>query len=164
MEITWAPWRVEYILAPKSDACVFCPMQSPGNDRQQLILWRGQSSFCVLNRFPYNPGHLMIAPYAHTEDLAGVGSAVQQELIWAMGEAMQILRSTLKADGLNCGLNLGQTAGAGVLGHLHFHVVPRWNGDTNFLPVLAQTRSMPEYLDETYAKLAPAFANLNRGG
>jgi ATP adenylyltransferase len=163
VEALWAPWRMEYIKQAKDGACIFCPLVDVTNAPHDLILWRGQSVFCLLNRYPYNPGHLMVAPYDHVDAIAELPASTQQELIWLLGEANALLERVLTPAGLNCGLNLGRTAGAGVLGHLHFHSVPRWEGDTNFFPVLSGTRSLPEYLDETYQKLLPAFSQLQGG-
>ncbi|MBI2342988.1 MAG: HIT domain-containing protein [Deltaproteobacteria bacterium] len=166
MKALWAPWRMEYIAAPKprGGECLLCALQTTGDERSRLILWRGPSACCILNRYPYNPGHLMVSPYAHTDQLAALPAATQQELIWMLGEASAIALRVLRAEGLNCGMNIGRTAGAGIVDHLHFHIVPRWNGDTNFLPVLADTKAMPQYLDETYRALAPDFAALPGGG
>lgn len=165
MDALWAPWRMEYIhQAHQTADCVFCPMRQVSDDPTQRILWRGEQTLIVMNRYPYNPGHLLIVPYDHTDDLLALTAPAREELTWALGQCVAMVKATLGAAGVNCGMNLGRTAGAGVPGHLHFHVVPRWDGDHNFLPVLGQTKSMPEYLDETYATLAPAFAQLQRGG
>lgn len=162
MDVLWAPWRMEYIDTPKPPACVFCAMRQALPAPNDYVLWRGQAVFCVLNRYPYNPGHLMVVVGEHTDRLAQLPAATQQELMWVFGQAVEIVRTVLKPTGLNAGLNIGREAGAGIVDHLHFHIVPRWAGDTNFMPVLAETRAMPEHLAETYRKLAPAFATLER--
>lgn len=163
MDLLWAPWRMEYIDAPKTSGCVFCAMQNAAPQSDDLMLWRGDSVFCVMNRYPYNPGHIMVVLHEHTDQLSRVSAAAQQEFIWLFGQAMDIVRTVLQADGINAGVNVGLAAGAGVINHLHFHIVPRWQGDTNFLPVLGTTRAMPEYLTDTYRQLAPAFAGLKQG-
>lgn len=163
MENLWAPWRMEYIKASdKTKSCVFCDILPAGNDRERLILWRGESTYCVMNRYPYNPGHLLIIPNQHTDELPLLPTETQHEMIWLLSETTKIVKQVLKAENMNVGMNIGRSAGAGVLGHMHFHVIPRWNGDTNFLPVLDETRSLPEYLDDTYETLYPAFSKLTR--
>ncbi len=165
MDVLWAPWRMEYIGSEKSTGCVFCELSaSRQHDPDDLVLWRGTDVYCVLNRYPYNPGHILVVINAHTDQLESLPASAQQELIWTFGKAMAIVQSVLKPEGINGGLNVGRAAGAGVLNHLHFHIVPRWSGDSNFLPVLGATKSMPEYLADTYAKLAPAFAVLQPEG
>lgn len=156
-----------FIAAPKADGCVFCAICAGKEDPAEYVLWRGTEAMCLLNKYPYNPSHLLILPYQHGDDLAALPLAAQQELMWLMGRSMRILRETVGAEGINCGLNQGAVGGAGIREHLHFHVIPRWNGDTNFLPLLAETKSMPEHLEATYARLAPAFAAVTapmRGG
>lgn len=161
MDTLWAPWRMAYIDRPKeADGCVFCPMATVGDDRSRLILWRGRTTFCVMNLYPYNPGHLLCIPYQHAAKLDGLPSATQQELIWLMGRSVTLLEQQIGATGCNLGLNVGKAGGAGIPSHLHFHVVPRWDGDHNFMPVLAGTKSLPEYIDETYQRLLPGFAQL----
>lgn len=148
---------MEFIKAPKTGECVFCPMQHASDDRALLILWRGKHCFCVMNKYPYNPAHVLVMPYVHGADISALPADAQRELMWAMGKAMDCLTKAVGAQGMNCGLNYGQVGGAGVLDHLHFHIVPRWQGDCNFLPIFGDTKSLPEYLDETYAQLLPVF-------
>ncbi len=163
MDTLWAPWRMEYIQSAAASGCVFCPMQDRGKDRERLILWRGTHTFCVMNRYPYNPGHLLVLPYQHTDDLLALDGLARDELMWLLAQSIAVVQKTLLPEGVNCGMNLGKMAGAGVLGHAHFHILPRWNGDTNFLPLLGATKSMPEYLDDTYQTLAGGFAALSKG-
>lgn len=161
MERLWAPWRMSYVSgAHDSGDCLFCDTLASGDDAGRLVLWRGPLAFIMLNRFPYAYGHLMIAPVAHTADPAGLGPAEGRELMRLVGESTRRLSEALRPHGFNVGMNLGRVAGAGIEHHLHIHVVPRWNGDTNFMPVLADVRVMPEHLAATFAALAPRFATI----
>jgi len=160
MQRLWAPWRMEYIQEarePVREACIFCALPRAQADRDNLILWRGRWVFTILNKFPYNPGHLMVAPYTHTADLDALCPEELTDLMHGVRRAVGCLRAAMHPDGYNMGINLGLTAGAGVPGHVHFHVVPRWEGDHNFMPVLAETKVMPEHLRRTYDKVAPLF-------
>ena len=157
MENLWAPWRMEYILGKREPYCIFCPEGNGHTDEERLILHRGRLVMVMMNKFPYNNGHLLVAPWrhvAHLEEL--VGEEMTQIMQW-LKITTQILKKIMHPDGFNVGLNLGSAAGAGVEGHLHFHVVPRWQGDTNFLTVFADVRSIPEHLKQTYEKLLPYF-------
>jgi len=140
----------------KSDVCVFCRMiaQDPECDPQNYVLYRGQRTFAVLNLYPYNNGHLMVLPYDHLADLELLADEVQADLMRLVAYFVALIRRAMSPSGFNIGLNLGKAAGAGIDDHLHIHVVPRWFGDTNFMPVIAETRVIPEWLDDTYAKLA----------
>ncbi|OGQ04644.1 MAG: hypothetical protein A2W61_00910 [Deltaproteobacteria bacterium RIFCSPLOWO2_01_44_7] len=164
MDKLWAPWRMEYIqdtrVKTEEGECIFCHLAKQTPDDKSLVLARGKESYVVMNRFPYNCGHLLIVPYQHTANLSDLSKEGQQETIWLLDKSLQILEECMKATGFNCGLNLGKNAGGGILDHFHWHVVPRWQGDTNFLPVLAQAKPMPEYLSETYKKLEKGFQNL----
>jgi ATP adenylyltransferase len=164
MEQIWAPWRSRYILGKKSSQCLFCAKASQkneegleSNDEQNYVLLRGKSCFVLLNTFPYNPGHLMIAPYQHTGKLADLSRDVLTELMETTCRCQQILEKAMKPEGLNIGFNVGKTAGAGIADHVHQHIVPRWEGDTNFMPVLSDTRVLSEGLGEVYAKLLKAL-------
>jgi ATP adenylyltransferase len=161
MEILWAPWRMAYIeREPPSEGeetCIFCDAAKPGGDRQDLLIHRSKLAICMLNRFPYNPGHLMVAPQRHGGDLVNLKEG---ELLAVMEElklATRILQQELHCEGLNGGWNQGRAAGAGIEAHLHFHLVPRWNGDTNFMPILADVKVVPEHLEATAVKLREAF-------
>lgn len=162
MDTLWAPWRLDYITADKPSGCVLCTLPAAQQDPENLILWRGAHSYVIMNRYPYNCGHLMVVLNNHVDILHQLEASVQTELMWATGECVRILQEVLGAQASNCGMNLGWDAGAGIVGHLHMHVVPRWRGDNNFFPVIADTKSLPEYLAKTYEKLQPAFLNLKK--
>lgn len=157
MDTLWAPWRMVYVENNGSSGCIFCEASASRQDEKTLILYRGRSVFIQMNLYPYNPGHVMIAPYRHLGELQKLSADEQLDLIQEVTRSTTILRETMNADGFNLGMNLGKVAGAGVEHHLHLHVVPRWNGDTNFMPVIAETKVIPEALSATYRKLAPVF-------
>jgi ATP adenylyltransferase len=148
---------MEFILGEKEKGCIFCNRVQRQNDREDLILSRGKESFVLLNKYPYNNGHIMIVPNKHTDDMGQLGSDTLAELLTSIDQWSKVMKSALKAQGFNIGLNLGDAAGAGVRDHLHFHLVPRWIGDTNFMPVLSDTRVMPEALEKTYDSLKKAW-------
>jgi len=149
----WAPWRIEYILSKKGGGCIFCVKPSEKEDKKSLILHRSERSIVMLNRFPYNSGHLMVAPMKHTGNLEELTGKELADLSSLVRRVVSLLRQTMAPQGFNIGMNIGQVAGAGITDHLHFHVVPRWSGDTNFMPVLTDTAIVPESLEETYEKL-----------
>ncbi|MFH0944094.1 MAG: HIT domain-containing protein [Planctomycetota bacterium] len=153
----WAPWRMAYIDRPRTTGCLLCDLARDDDDRTNLILCRGPRAYVLMNRFPYNNGHLMIVPYRHCAELDQVSADDSLEIMQEVQRATRILHQAFGAEGFNVGLNLGKAAGAGIAEHIHMHVVPRWVGDTNFMPVLADTRVMPDYLEATYAKLVPFF-------
>ena len=160
MESLHAPWRIEYILAPKpqSDTSLFTRIAQSSDDEANYVIARDRACFALLNKYPYNGGHLMIVPYKQAADLNGL---TDEELgdLWKLAQrCVNALTALMKPDGFNIGINLGKVAGAGVEGHLHIHIVPRWNGDTNFMPVLANTRVLPQALDELAAKLRAELA------
>ncbi len=160
VERLWTPWRREFIEAAtneRAEGCFLCELPKSGDDRRSLIVHRAERTFVILNRYPYNSGHLMVAPYVHTGDLAQLDPEIAAELMHTTQRAVGALSRVYQPDAFNAGMNLGKPAGAGVPDHLHVHVVPRWNGDTNFMPVLAETKVLPETLDQTYARLQPAF-------
>jgi ATP adenylyltransferase len=153
---------MEYIQAAKDqgegwDECLFCSLATRTDDAEAYVLARGEASLVVLNAFPYNPGHLMVAPYRHVADLDALDEREVADTGRLIQRCVVVLREEMQPHGFNVGMNLGRVAGAGIPGHLHWHVVPRWNGDTNFMPVVGETRVLPESLDATYAKLAPRF-------
>ena len=157
MDRLWAPWRLSYVASAKppgeNDPCFICQGLAEKNDRAHLVAWRGPRSVVVLNRFPYNNGHLLIAPNAHKGELHELDADEMLEMQQTIARLVGILRDMMKPDGFNVGLNLGKSAGAGLPGHLHWHLVPRWNGDTNFMPVLADTRVIVQSLDQFYTYL-----------
>jgi len=151
--ILWAPWRIDYILSDKHNGCLFCDKSKEDNDEDNLILLRKDTCLVMTNRYPYKNGHLLIAPYRHIPSREGLTIEEMTELMVTIKECMELLRRVISPDGFNIGMNIGKVAGAGIAGHCHFHIVPRWNGDTNFMPVLADARVMPEHLRATYKKL-----------
>lgn len=157
MRNLWAPWRMEYILGKREPYCIFCPEGDGLSDEERLILYRGRRTMVMMNKYPYNNGHLLVAPWRHVGTLEELTDEEMTDLIKKVQTCVRILRRTMRPDGFNVGLNLGAAAGAGVESHLHFHVVPRWEGDTNFMTVFADVRSIPEHLRQTYEKLRPHF-------
>lgn len=153
MEHIWAPWRIEYILCQKPEGCILCDKPKETRDKENLILYRGKRTFVIMNLYPYNPGHLMVAPYKHTSSLEDLDDEELLELSSIVRRGTKVLGETFKPGGFNIGMNLGRVAGAGIDEHLHVHIVPRWNGDTNCMPVLAGTRVIPEALAKTYERL-----------
>lgn len=157
MRNLWAPWRMEYILGKREPYCIFCPEGGGLGDPERLILYRGRWTMVMMNKYPYNNGHLLVAPWRHVAGLEDLTEEEMSDLMKKMQMCVKILRRLMHPDGFNVGLNLGGAAGAGVESHLHFHVVPRWEGDTNFMTVFADVRSIPEHLHQTYEKLRPHF-------
>jgi ATP adenylyltransferase len=158
----WAPWRLKYVKGASGDdpdGCIFCdfPAEGPERDRDNLIVHRGERAFVILNKFPYTNGHLMVAPYEHIGGLQDLDAATVAELMALAQRGIAILEEAYGPQGYNAGFNQGRVAGAGVEHHIHMHVVPRWGGDTNFMPVLADTRVMPQSLEESYEALAGRF-------
>ncbi|MDL2263478.1 HIT domain-containing protein [Synergistaceae bacterium OttesenSCG-928-I11] len=161
MDVLRAAWRAEYINAPREENtqehCIFCEYSKEEKDVENLLLVRGQTAFVMMNRYPYSSGHLMVIPYRHTNDFVSLSSAESLELIHLAQCATEAIKQALHPDGFNMGINLGKVAGAGIDAHLHLHVVPRWNGDTNFMSVTAETKVLPEALSATYERLANAW-------
>ena len=158
MKTMWAPWRMEYILADKEDGCVFCDGLLKNDD---LTLYKGNDTMVMMNKFPYINGHLLVAPVQHLSALDQLDKRRMGELLATVERSVDILKKVMKPDGFNVGLNLGKVAGAGVEEHLHFHIVPRWFGDTNALTVFADVRVIPEHIKATYENLKPHFKTLN---
>jgi len=153
MEQLWAPWRIRYILGEKESGCFFCRKSQEADDEKNHVLIRDRSCFALLNTFPYNGGHIMVAPYKHTGDLDDLGAQELSEMTAVIVRCKQLLARAMKPQGFNIGLNLGRCAGAGVVDHVHWHIVPRWEGDTNYMPVIGQTRVVPQALDDLYHEL-----------
>lgn len=155
MDRLWAPWRNAYILKAQKGktGCIFCELPKEKNDRKNFIVYRGEKSFAILNIYPYNNGHLMIAPYRHIASLTSLNKEENLEIMKLLAQAEATLRKTMKAENFNLGMNLGRVAGAGFDAHLHFHLVPRWNGDTNFMPVISDTKVISQSLEEVYRLL-----------
>lgn len=157
MNNIWAPWRIEYILAPKDGECFLCRKFAEQDDAKNHVLYRGPTCAVVMNRYPYTGGHLMVCPYRHVAELSDLTREERIELMDLTAKSLDVLRAVMRPDGFNVGFNIGQAAGAGLRDHLHQHIVPRWVGDTNIMPVLANVTVVPQALDELYARLYPAF-------
>jgi ATP adenylyltransferase len=159
MDHLWSPWRYRYVqtAASPGDACIFCAKAADSHDEENLIVYRAQFNFVLLNLYPYNSGHVMIAPYEHVATLEGVREETAGEMMLLTRLVQVHLRAIYKPGGFNFGMNIGEVAGAGVAGHIHMHVVPRWRGDANFMTTIGETRVLPEELSETYRKLSAAF-------
>lgn len=164
MKVMWAPWRMEYILSDqKGSGCILCPGEDREADPARLILHVGSLSLVMMNRFPYINGHLLVAPVRHVPDLESLREEELQDLLLMVRRSIEILKQSMHPDGFNVGLNLGKFAGAGVEEHLHFHIVPRWEGDTNYMTVLGEVRVIPEHIRDTYEKLHPYFRKSESG-
>ena len=157
MKWIWAPWRIEYVRMEKPEGCILCEKPGQGDDVQNYILYRGSQNFVIMNCYPYNPGHLMVAPYRHVAGLDELSLAELHEHFEIVSRSTKLLREVFNPGGFNIGINLGRVAGAGIDKHVHTHIVPRWQGDTNFMPVLSSTRVIPEALAETCEKLKGKF-------
>jgi ATP adenylyltransferase len=156
--ILWAPWRIEYIEnAAKTEGCIFCEKPREKNDKKNLLIYRTEMAFVMMNRYPYNNGHLMIVPYRHTPALSDLTINEKLELCNLLEKSQLVLHEVMQPQGYNIGMNIGRLAGAGIVDHLHFHIVPRWGGDTNFMPILGHTKVISEALEETWAHLKTAF-------
>ena len=157
MNHIWAPWRIEYIQMEKAEGCILCEKPEEDNDEANYILYRGAKNFVILNSYPYNPGHLMIAPYRHVANLDDLTREELGEHYEILCRSIKLLRRELDPAGFNIGTNIGRVAGAGIDTHTHSHIVPRWQGDTNFMPVIADTRVIPQALADTYKSLKGKF-------
>lgn len=158
MDYLWTPWRYQYITASGAECeCVFCAAPR-GDDHDTLIVYRGRCNFVILNRFPYTSGHVMVVPYKHAATLEDLPAETLVEMIALARDCERCLRAVYRPDGLNLGMNIGKSAGAGIAGHLHLHALPRWTGDTNFMTVVGESRVLPEDLEITWQRLRAAFA------
>ena len=159
MEHLWAPWRLEFIKGPRPGGCFFCDAAkaAPKDEADHLVLARTTTAIAILNRYPYNNGHLMVAPIAHIASLELLPPGAAADIMALTQRAMRVLQSVLTPEGFNVGINQGKFAGAGVADHVHQHVVPRWGGDTNFMPVIAETKVLNESLAKSYAELRAGF-------
>ena len=176
MDHLWSPWRLEYVTGTKPTGCVFClradapasapataePVPAPSHD--PLVVFQGRTAYIILNLYPYNNGHLLVVPYRHEPTLAGLTADEMQEIGLLTQHAETVLRGAYRLEGINVGVNLGRTAGAGIVEHVHVHIVPRWHGDTNFMTVVGQTRVLPEELYATAERLRPLFERLAHAG
>ena len=157
MKHIWAPWRIEYILQDKPEGCILCDLPKEDKDAQNYILYRGKQNFIMLNSYPYNPGHLLIAPYRHTPGLEELTEEERNEHFEMVSRSIRVLKEVFNPGGFNIGANIGKVAGAGIDDHFHSHIVPRWQGDTNYVPVLADIRVVPQALADAYKELEGKF-------
>lgn len=160
MKQLWSPWRIDYILAPKPETCVFCLPDTTAEDRERLVLHRGREAFVIMNKYPYNNGHIMVCPFRHVMELADLSRDAIHEIMDLLQSCTMILKKHFNCEGINIGLNQGQAAGAGIREHLHFHLVPRWNGDSSFMAVFDEVRTIPEHLNRTHEAMLPLFGSL----
>jgi len=160
MERLWAPWRMSYILSQRSNGCIFCEKPRENKDKENYILSRDKHGFAILNAFPYNNGHLMIAPYRHVPNIEDLSDEEFLSIFSLLKRWVEVIKMELKPDGFNIGMNIGKAAGAGIEGHIHIHVVPRWIGDVNFMPVISETKVISEHLDVTYEKLVAGWRRM----
>lgn len=164
MEYISAPWREEYVKKVcRMRGCIFCQALKIKNDKSAFILLRGKHNFIILNKFPYNPGHLMIAPFRHLASFDRAPKEASDEMADLLKVSLKVLRKNYRPHGFNAGMNLGRSAGAGVVDHYHLHVIPRWHGDSNFMPLVSQTRVLIEDLESTYERLRPLFHKEKEG-
>jgi len=158
MDYLWTPWRYSYVTREQpQEGCIFCVLPAEEQDEKNHILYRGRHNFVILNLYPYTSGHMMVAPYAHLPTLEESSSDILAEMMALTQRAEQVLRTVYKAQGINLGMNIGECAGAGVTGHIHMHVLPRWSGDSNFMTVVGETRVAIETVDISYERLVGAF-------
>jgi ATP adenylyltransferase len=157
MKYLWAPWRMEYIEMEKPKGCILCEKPEQNKDTENYILYRGSKNFIILNIYPYNPGHLMVAPYRHVATLDELTSEERHELFDIVSRSVEILRGELNPQGFNIGINIGRVAGAGIEDHIHTHIVPRWQGDSNYMTIISDIKVVPEALAKTYQKLKEKF-------
>ena len=157
MKALWAPWRMDYILSDKTGGCIFCELPKQDRDRENLILYRSSHNFVIMNRYPYNNGHIMVVPYLHIPSLDGLADEVMLDFMKVTQHAVASVKRAFMPEGFNIGINIGKIAGAGMEEHLHLHMVPRWAGDTSFMTVFDEVRVIPEHVTRTYDKLFTAF-------
>jgi len=158
MDYLWTPWRYAYVAtAEKATGCIFCDLPKVGDDEKVRIVYRGTNCYIILNSFPYTPGHVMIVPFAHLDELRKLPTDAAQEMMGLSQRMEGVLRNLYKPDGVNLGMNIGKAAGAGVAGHIHMHVLPRWVADANFVSVIGETRMLPETLDVTWKRVKEAL-------
>lgn len=158
--ILWAPWRMQYVTGAKPTGCFLCKKHQDSNDAENYVVSRGVRCYVILNIFPYNPGHVMIVPYAHLPSVGDLDEETLAEMMILVSRCVKLLQKTMSPSGFNVGMNIGRVAGAGVAEHVHAHVVPRWEGDANFMPVVGSTKVLPEELRSTYERLRKAWSSL----
>ncbi len=157
MKQIWAPWRIEYVWMEKPEGCILCEQPRQDNDALNYILYRGDKNFVIMNSYPYNPGHLMVAPCRHIANLEELTEEELHEHFEIVSRSIKVLRQEFSPEGFNLGINIGKAAGAGIVDHVHTHIVPRWQGDNNFMMVISDIRVVPEALAKTYQKLKGKF-------
>ena len=157
MEVLWAPWRMEYILGDKERGCVFCSRLKQDDDRRNLVLHRSKRAFVIMNRYPYNNGHVMVVPNRHISNLEEQSEEEALDMARLLNRSIEIIKAKMNAEGLNLGMNLGRVGGAGIEEHIHYHLVPRWLGDSSFMAAVGETRVIPQHLMETYDLLKPGY-------
>lgn len=157
MKVLWAPWRMEYILSEGDEGCFICDLTKAEPSEENLLLYRNEHAVALMNKYPYNNGHILVAPVAHTADLSELTDLEYGATMELFRYSLKALENLMQPEGFNAGLNLGKTGGAGLEEHVHFHIVPRWHGDTNFMPVISDLRVIPEAIRETYKFLKPLF-------
>ncbi|HAM50898.1 MAG TPA: HIT family hydrolase [Nitrospiraceae bacterium] len=157
MQPLWAPWRLQYILSKKGDGCIFCEKSKEDKDRENFILYRGSQGFVIMNLYPYNNGHLMVVPYRHLFSLTELADEELLDLMRMIQHSIACLKEVYMPEGFNIGVNIGKVAGAGIEEHLHFHIIPRWVGDTHFMALLSEVRVISEHIMSTYDRLSPVF-------
>lgn len=163
MDRLWSPWRLPYVAGDTSETgCVFCAARG-GGAAHPLVIWAGAEALVILNKYPYNNGHVMVVPHAHVASLGALGPSVLQEVALLMQRTEAVLMAAYRPHGINVGMNIGKAAGAGIDDHLHVHLVPRWTGDTNFITTIGETRVLPEVLDAAAVRLRPIFASVMAG-
>jgi ATP adenylyltransferase len=160
MKRLWSPWRMKFVQSQEANAnCVFCRVQAQTNDLENLIVFRGPRAFVILNRYPYTSGHLLVVANSHQPSIEDLDIEIRSEMMELATVCMRVIRKVYQPEAFNLGANIGEAAGAGIAGHVHLHVVPRWGGDTNFMSALAETRVLPEELSETYHRICAAWIN-----
>lgn len=164
MKRIYAPWRYKYVSNPDSGVCIFCKANRSDADRKSGVLFRGKLAFVIMNTYPYNNGHIMVAPYKHTGDFGELSEEEMLEISTVLKKWQEVIKKAMKPDGFNIGMNLGRIAGAGFEDHLHYHLVPRWSGDTNFMPVIGETKVVPMSIDEGYDLLLKTYRQIIESG
>jgi len=162
MKRIYSPWRYKYVSNPDSEDCIFCGAAASGDDRKSGVLFRGEFSFVIMNIYPYNNGHIMVAPYKHTGDFKELSENEMLEMSKLLQKWQKVIKRAMNPDGFNIGMNLGRIAGAGFEDHLHYHLVPRWSGDTNFMPVIGETKVIPMSIEKGYDLLLKVYKEINK--
>ena len=160
MKNLYAPWRIEYIKSEKNKGCIFCQLPKENKDDENLIVYRGEHAFAIMNNYPYNPGHVMVVPYRHVGNFEDLNKEEVEDIYRVSKLLIMAIKNVMNPQGFNIGMNIGRVAGAGIEEHIHLHIVPRWNGDTNFMPVISDTKVIPQSLKDTYIELKTELEKL----